>query len=299
MKAVADQNRSGVIYALSAYGLWGILPLYFVILAPAPAMEILGWRIVLSLAFCVVVLLIQRVIGETFQLLREKRTALLTAAAGVLVAINWGVFVVATQTGHVIDAALGYFINPLVTALLGVVVLRERLRPAQWVALFFGALAVVVLVVAYGQFPAIALSLAFSFGLYGLVKKLLGPIGALAGLTLETVWITPVAVGLLIWVGLGSGLTIATEGPAHFALLTAAGVVTSVPLLLFAAATRRLALSTVGFIQYLAPILQATVGIVILAEPMPMERWWGFGLVLFALFIFIVDGLVGRSARAR
>lgn len=283
------EARKGYGYGISAYVLWGIFPLYFVALAPAAPMEILGWRIVLSLVLCLAILGSQRVLWRTLSLLRERRTALLTSAAGILVAINWGIFVVATQTGHVVDAALGYFINPLVTALLGVVVLRESLRTLQWVALGLGTLAVVVLVVAYGQFPFIALGLAFSFGLYGLVKKLLGQMGALDGLTLETLWVFPIAIALLWWEAAHSGLTILTEGTAHFALMLLAGAVTSVPLLLFASATRRLPLSTVGLMQYINPVLQALVGIVILSEPMPPERWWGFGIVVLALAVFATD----------
>lgn len=289
MSVVNGEARLGYVYGLTAYILWGVLPLYFVALAPATPLEILGWRILLSLMLCVVVLTISRQLLETLRLLASRRIALLTLAAGVLVAVNWGIFVFATQTGHVVDAALGYFINPLVTALLGVVVLREALRPWQWVALGAGALAVIVLVVAYGEFPYIALGLAFSFGFYGLVKKMLGQMGALQGLTLETLWITPAALGLLWWVHVSGGLTIHTEGVFHFVLLALAGVVTSVPLLLFAAATRRLPLSSVGLMQYVNPVLQAIVGIMLLAEPMPVERWWGFGLVVIALLIFAID----------
>ena len=285
------EAQKGYGYGLSAYVLWGVFPLYFVALAPAAPMEILGWRILLSLLLCVAILGVQRQLRGSLSLLANRRTALLTAAAGVLVAINWGIFVVATQTGHVVDAALGYFINPLVTALLGVLVLRERLRRLQWVALSLGALAVVVLVVAYGQFPVIALGLAFSFGLYGLVKKMLGTMGALQGLTLETLWVIPVAIALLWWEQVHSGLTIALEGPLHLFLMLLAGAVTSVPLLLFAAATRRLPLSTVGLMQYVNPVLQALVGIVVLSEPMPLERWWGFGIVILALAVFGSDAV--------
>lgn len=293
------ETRLGYVFGLSAYGLWGVLPLYFVALAPASPMEILGWRIVLSLLLCVVILATQGSLRATFSMLRARRTSLLTLAAGILVAINWGVFVVATQTGHVVDAALGYFINPLVTALLGVVVLREKLRVGQWVALALGAMAVAVLVVAYGEFPYIALGLAFSFGFYGLVKKMLGIMGALQGLTLETLWITPFAIVLLLWIQGDSGLTILTEGTGHLVLLALAGVVTSVPLLLFAAATRRLPLTSVGLLQYVNPVLQAIVGIVLLAEPMPPERWWGFGLIVVALIVFALDALRnGRLQRS-
>ena len=290
MRALTEAQK-GYGYGLSAYILWGIFPLYFVALAPAAPMEILGWRILLSLLLCVAILAVQTRLFSALALLRNRRTALLTASAGVLVAINWGIFVVATQTGHVVDAALGYFINPLVTALLGVLVLRESLRKLQWVALGLGAIAVVVLVVAYGQFPYIALGLAFSFGLYGLVKKMLGTMGALQGLTLETLWVIPVAIALLWWEQTHSGLTIASEGSLHLFLMLLAGAVTSVPLLLFAAATRRLPLSTVGLMQYINPVLQALVGIVILSEPMPLERWWGFGIVVLALAVFGADAL--------
>jgi len=291
------EAQKGYGYGLSAYILWGIFPLYFVALAPAAPMEILGWRILLSLLLCAAILAVQTRLFSALALLRDRRTALLTASAGVLVAVNWGIFVVATQTGHVVDAALGYFINPLVTALLGVIVLRERLRKLQWVALGLGALAVVVLVVAYGQFPYIALGLAFSFGFYGLVKKMLGSMGALQGLTLETLWVIPIAIGLLFWESSQNGLTIATEGPLHLILMLLAGAVTSVPLLLFAAATRRLPLSTVGLMQYINPVLQALVGIVILSEPMPLERWWGFGIVVLALAVFGADAV--RNAQRK
>ena len=296
MRALTEAQK-GYGYGLSAYFLWGIFPLYFVALAPAAPMEILGWRILLSLLLCAAILAVQTRLFSALALLRDRRTALLTASAGVLVAVNWGIFVVATQTGHVVDAALGYFINPLVTALLGVIVLRERLRKLQWVALGLGALAVVVLVVAYGQFPYIALGLAFSFGFYGLVKKMLGSMGALQGLTLETLWVIPIAIGLLFWESSQNGLTIATEGPLHLILMLLAGAVTSVPLLLFAAATRRLPLSTVGLMQYINPVLQALVGIVILSEPMPLERWWGFGIVVLALAVFGADAV--RNAQRK
>lgn len=285
----ADQTRQGYFYAISAYFLWGIFPLYFVALAPTSPLEILGWRIILSLLLCVLILGLRGSLRPTLSLLRNRQTSLLTAAAGVFVAINWGIFVFATQTGHVVDAALGYFINPLVTALLGVVVLRESLRRMQWVALALGGLAVLVLVIAYGQFPLIALGLAFSFGFYGLVKKLLGQMGALEGLALETLWVTPVALGLLWFAAADGGLDMGQLGLSHTGLLLLAGAVTSAPLLLFAAATRRLPLTTVGFIQYMNPVLQAIVGIVILSEPMPPERWWGFLLVVLALVVFAAD----------
>ena len=292
--SLAQRTRAGFGYGVAAYALWGVLPLYFVALAPASSLEILAWRIVLSLVFCVLILAITRQVREAFSVLRDARSALLTAVAGVLILFNWGIFVFATQTGHVVDAALGYFINPLVTALLGVIILRERLRPAQWFALGLGVVAVLVLVGAYGQFPWIAVGLALSFGLYGLVKKTLGQMPALTGLTLETLWVTPLAIGLLWWIGASGGLAVATGDMRLVVLMALAGAVTSVPLLLFAAATRRLPLSTVGLLQYLNPILQATVGIVVLMEPMPAERWWGLAMIILALGVFVTDALRSR-----
>ncbi len=291
----AKSLRAGYGFGVAAYALWGVLPLYFVALAPASSIEIVAWRIVLSLVFCVVILLATQNVREAFAVLRDRRSALLTAVAGVLILVNWSIFVYATQTGHVIDAALGYFINPLVTALLGVIILRERLRIAQWVALGFGAVAVVVLVLAYGQFPWIALSLAMSFGFYGLVKKSLGQMPALTGLTLETLWVTPLAIVVLVGIALGDGLAVASGDLRLVILISLAGAATSIPLLLFAAATRRLPLSSVGLLQYLNPILQAVLGIAVLMEPMPIERWWGFGLIVVALGIFIADALRMRA----
>ena len=291
--------RAGYGYALGAYSLWGFMPLYFVALAPASSLEILAWRIVLSLVFCVLILLATGHLQRAFAVLRDRRSALLTAAAGVLILANWGIFVFATQTGHVMDAALGYFINPLVTALLGVFILRERLRTAQWVALALGVVAVTVLVVGYGEFPWISVGLAFSFGFYGLVKKGLGQMPALTGLTLETVWVTPLAVGLLIWIALTDGLAVTSEGAGLVMLMSLAGAVTSIPLLLFASAARRLPLATVGLLQYLNPILQALVGIFILMEPMPIERWWGFAIIVVALGVFIGDALKTRGLTGR
>ena len=291
--------RAGYGYALGAYSLWGFMPLYFVALAPASSLEILAWRIVLSLVFCVLILLATGHLQRAFAVLRDRRSALLTAAAGVLILANWGIFVFATQTGHVMDAALGYFINPLVTALLGVFILRERLRTAQWVALGLGVVAVTVLVVGYGEFPWISVGLAFSFGFYGLVKKGLGQMPALTGLTLETVWVTPLAGGLLIWIALTDGLAVTSEGAGLIMLMSLAGAVTSIPLLLFASAARRLPLATVGLLQYLNPILQALVGIFILMEPMPIERWWGFAIIVVALGVFIGDALKTRGLTGR
>jgi chloramphenicol-sensitive protein RarD len=285
----ASQYRRGVGYALAAYGLWGFLPLYFIVLDPAGALEILGWRIIFSLVLCLILISATGHLLSTFRLLRNRRTLWLSVAAGFLIAINWGVFIYATQNDAIVDAALGYFINPLVTALLGVIVLRERLRPLQWTALGLGGLAVAVLVVGMGSLPLISLGLAFSFGTYGLVKNIMGKTGALEGLTLETLWITPAAIGLVVWLGVNGELTLWTEGPVHALLIGLIGVITTVPLLFFAGGARRIPLTTMGLLQYINPIMQALIGIVIMSEAMPIARWIGFVIVWAALAVFTAD----------
>ena len=233
-------------------------------------------------------------------LLRDRRVVLTMGLAGLLIFVNWQTYVYATLNGQVVEAALGYFINPIVTVLLGVIVLRERLNPTQWVAVGISVVAVIVLAIGYGQLPWIALVLAFSFGLYGLIKKRVGPkVDAVSGLTLETAWLAPLAVGQLVFVGMTTGLTIGTAGAWHTVLLVSAGAVTAVPLLLFAAASRRLPLIYMGFIQYFAPFIQFLVGVFVLQEPMPPERWIGFGLVWLALIVLTFDLLRGVRASRR
>ncbi|NYD66832.1 chloramphenicol-sensitive protein RarD [Agromyces atrinae] len=297
----SPKNGSGFAYAFSAYALWGMLPLYFLALAPSGPFEIVAWRILFSLIFCALLLTVMRGGWRSFrEVLRSRRVVLTMGLAGLLIFVNWQTYVLATLTGHVVEASLGYFINPIVTVFLGVLVERERLRPAQWVAVGISVVAVLVLSFGYGQPPWIALILAFSFGFYGLIKKRVGPrVDAASGLTLETAWLAPVSVVTLIVLASTTGLTFGTAGPWHAALLVSAGVVTAVPLLFFAAAARRLPLVYMGFIQYLAPIMQFAVGVVILSEPMPLERWIGFSLVWVALIVLTVDVAVraGRGAR--
>jgi chloramphenicol-sensitive protein RarD len=212
--------------------------------------------------------------------------------------INWSVYVYASLNEFIVEAALGYFINPLVTVGLGVIVLKETLRPLQWVALGLAVVAVVILAIGYGSFPLISLTLAFSFGVYGFVKNRMGPqVKAVDSLTLETMWLTPIALGLVAWVALGDGLTLGTLGLGHSVLLLCAGAVTSIPLLFFGAAARRLPLSVMGLMQYIAPVMQFLFGAVIMAEPMPLERWVGFGLVWAALVVLSVDAWGNRRNR--
>lgn len=287
------EGSLGGIYAFSAYLLWGFLPLYFLLLAPTKPFELVAWRILLSLIFCALLLTVTRTWGRLAAIMRQRRLLWLTALAGVLIYINWQVFILGALSGHVIETSLGYFINPIVTVMLGVLVLHERLRPTQWVAIGIAVAAVVVIIVGYGAFPWIALTLAASFGVYGLVKKKVGPsVDAVSGLTLETLWLTPVAAVVLAVVGATEGLTMGTSGWEHALLLSLAGVITAVPLLLFASGARRAPLTLIGILQFVAPILQFLIGWLLLGEPMPLERWIGFGLVWVALIVLTVDSLL-------
>jgi chloramphenicol-sensitive protein RarD len=280
------------------------MPLLFAAMAPAGAFEIVAWRIVFGLAFCAVAIAVTRSWLRTRTLMAQRRVMLVMGLAAVLILVNWTVYVAATTTGHTVEAALGYFINPLVTIALGVVVLRERLRPAQWTAVAISVVAVVVIAVGYGRMPWISLALAFSFGLYGLVKKRVGgTVDALSGLTIETVWLLPIAVVALVVLGvtgLGGGVTFTTEGWVHVLVTVLTGPATAVPLLLFASSARRVSLSTLGLTQYLAPIMQLLVGVVVQHEPMSGGRWFGFGIVWVALVILTVDSFAAaRAARRR
>lgn len=299
-RPLTEHRRSGLTFAISAYVLWGVLPLYFLALAPAGAWEIVAWRVLFSLAFCAIALTVTRTWRVFAALMTDRRVVLTMGLAGALIYVNWQTYVLATTSGHVVEASLGYFINPIVTVFLGVLVQRERLRIAQWVAVGVSIVAVVVLAVGYGSMPWIALILAFSFGLYGLIKKRVGGrVDALSGLTLETMWLAPVAVVQLIVIATTASLTIGTAGVWHAVLLVGAGVITAVPLLFFAAASRRLPLVYMGFIQYFAPFIQFLVGVLVLHEAMPPERWFGFAIVWLALLILCVDMIVAARQGRR
>jgi chloramphenicol-sensitive protein RarD len=275
---------------VSSYLLWGLLPVLFFLLSASGAIEIVAWRIVLSLVFCALLITVARGWPRLVELLRDRRSLLTLALAAVLILVNWTVYVFASTSGHVVEASLGYFTNPIVTVLLGVLVLRERLRPLQWVAVGVSAIAVIVIAVGYGSMPWIALALASSFGLYGLVKNRVGGrVDALSGLTVETAVLAPAAAAVLVVIGLTSGLSAVELGPTQGLLTASLGVATAVPLLLFASAARRLPLAYLGLVQYLAPVLQLLIGVVVLGEPMPAERWFGFGIVWLALIILTVD----------
>ncbi len=289
---------AGLAAGVVAYGLWGLFPLYFPLLEPAGALEIIAHRIVWSLVFCLVALAVTRSWRQFAQLWRTPRTLGLLGIAAVFLAVNWTVYVYGVNSGHVVDASLGYFINPLVTVLLAVGFLHERLRGVQWAALALGFVAVVVIALGHGTMPWIAVVLALSFGLYGLIKSRVGGhVEAAPGLAAETALLTPVAAGYWIWLSVQGSSTFAAHGGWHAAALASTGIVTAVPLLLFGAATRRLPLSVVGLIQYLTPTLQFLIGVAVQHETMSPARWAGFGLVWAALLVLVVDSAWNRRVQ--
>lgn len=290
----------GLGFAISSYVLWGFLPLLFLGLVPSGPVEIVAWRIVLSLVFCALLLTVTRSWRTFMGLLHDRAAVITLAIAGALVLVNWSVFIFAVTTNHVVEASLGYFTNPIVTVLLGVFVLRERLRPLQWIAIGVSAVAVLVLAIGYGSFPWIALALAFSFGAYGLVKKRVGGrVDAVGGMTMETLVLSPLAIVALVGVAVTTGLTIGTVSTVHTVLMLSVGAATAIPLILFAAASRRLPLVYLGLTQYAAPILQFIIGVVLLNEAMPPERWIGFGIVWLALIVLTADMVInGTRQRA-
>lgn len=291
--APAGGSTRGALYALSAYLLWGVLPIYFLQLKPTDPFEVVAWRIVLAFAFCLLLLTVLRAWRPFLAIVRQPRLMALTALAGVLIYVNWQTYLIGALTDHVIETSLGYFTNPIVTVLLGVIVLRERLRVLPWIAVGIAVVAVLVIVVGYGSFPWIALTLAFSFGFYGLVKKQIGPsVDAVSGLTLESLWLLPVAVIQLVFVANISGITLGSVGALHTVLLLSAGVVTAVPLLLFASGARRVPLTVIGLLQFVAPVIQFVIGVWVLHEPMTLERWIGFALVWLALILLSADSIV-------
>lgn len=290
-------SRWGVPAGASAYLLWGLIPLYISALAPAGAVEIVAHRVLWSLGLCFLLLAVTRSFGAVAAILRDRRTLGALAIAALLIGANWTTYVVAVSTHHTADAALGYFINPILTSLLAVIVLRERLLRSQQIALVLTVAAVAVIGVGYGRVPWLALAMAFSFGLYGLIKNRVGgQVGALPGLTVETLVLAPLALIYLIVLavtGVGAfGGAGEIAGPVWYGLLLAlSGPVTAIPLLLFASAARRLPLATMGSLQYIAPIMQLGVAVLVMHEPMPPARWIGFGLVWVALAVITVDGV--------
>lgn len=288
-----SETGAGMAYGLAAYGLWGMLPLYFTALIPAGPLEIVANRIVWSLLFCLLLITALRGWRKFRAAMSSWPTFGSLSLAAALIAVNWFTYTIAVLNGHTIEASLGYFINPLVSVLLGVILLKERLRPAQWVAMGVALAAVLVLAFGYGNVPWISLILAFSFGFYGLVKKNVGGrVDAVTSLSVETLVLTPVSVVIMVLLISGGQATLLSEGTSHFWLMAASGVITAMPLLFFGAAASRLPLSSIGMLQYLAPILQFITALVILHEPMPLERWIGFSMVWLSLIILTTDMVV-------
>jgi chloramphenicol-sensitive protein RarD len=288
----------GAVSGAVAYSTWGLLAIYFYVLQPAGPVEISAWRIVFSVPVAAVLLTFTHAWGRFASVFREPRL-LLTVMLGALFLVgNWLLFVIAATTGRVIDASLGYFINPIVTVLMGVVFLRERLRPLQWVAVGVATVAMLELSIAMGSVPWMGILLAVTFAIYSLVKnRTAGAVDAPTGFAVEVTALAPLAVAALCAVAVGStsldptgrGIVAGTVSPWHTVALSASGIITAVPLLLFATASRRLPLSYLGLLQFFTPILQFLTGWAVLGEPMPLARWWGFGLVWIALVIVLAD----------
>ena len=292
------EDRRGALLGAGAYLLWGLFPLYWPLLEPATALEILAHRFVWSFVVVVGLIVVRRRLGPLRAVLQDRRRLALLVAAAVVIALNWYAYIYGVNTGRVVETSLGYFITPLVTVLLGVVVLRERLRATQWVAVGIATVAVAVLAVDYGRPPWIALVLAGSFGTYGLIKKTTA-VGPAEGLAVESGALVLPALGYLVWLELDADAAFGHAGLGNALLLATAGVVTAVPLLLFAGAARRVTLVTLGLLQYLAPTLQFLIGVLVMGEAMPGVRWIGFGLVWLALALFTADQLSAHRLRRR
>ena len=286
-------SRRGFLLGVAAYVMWGGFPLYWPLLEPAGAFEILAHRVVWSVVVMAVLVVTLGRVGSFRAMVADRRTFALLATAAVVVTCNWATYIWGVNHGHVVETSLGYFINPLVTVLMGVFVLGERLRQLQWVALGVAMLAVVVLTVDYGRLPWVALILAFSFGSYGLCKKQANA-PAIESLALETALIAPFAGLYLSWLALHGESTFAAHGVGHALLFTTTGIVTAVPLMCFSAAATRVSLVTLGLLQYLAPVLQFALGVLWFHEDMPAGRWAGFVLVWVALAIFTVESMRHR-----
>ncbi len=303
--AVGDleqRRRRGIGYGLAAYGLWGAVPIFWPLVQRAGAFEILAHRIVWSLAICAALLLVAvrapggRGLSGWWRRIGNRRALAMLTLAAAVVSVNWGTFIWAVNHGHVVETSLGYYINPILTILIGVILLHERLEPLQWACVGLAAAAVVVLTLDYGRLPWIALVLATSFAVYGLLKKRINA-GAVDTLAAESGVLTPVALGYLVWLQATGTLTFGRLGTAHSLLLAASGLVTVVPLLFFAAAATRLPLSTLGLLQYLAPTLQFLLALLYFHERMSVGRWVGFGLVWAALVLLTANGLRGTRRR--
>ena len=291
------EERRGLLFGVAAYLCWGLFPLYWPLLEPAGYLEILAHRIVWSLLFVAILIWRTHSWNGVLAILANPRQRTLLTCAALVITVNWGTYIWAVNAKHVVETSLGYFINPLFTILLGVVVLHETLRRVQWIAVGIATLAIVVLTLDYGRLPWIALVLATSFGLYGYCKKR-AVVGAVESLAVETGILALPALATLVVLQVQGSLVFGHHGAGNTALLVATGAVTAVPLLFFGAAARRLPLSVVGLLQYLAPVLQFAVGVGIDHEAMPAARWLGFALVWVALVVLTVDGVLSQRRAA-
>lgn len=290
-------NR-GVLYAAGAYFLWGLFPLYFKLLQHVAATEVLAHRIVWSLVVVLALLALKGAWSWIRPLARQPRVLGRFVLSALLIALNWGLYIWAVTSGHVIDSSLGYFINPLVNVLFGAALLGERLRPVQWAAVGLAALGVAWLTWSAGTLPWIGLVLAFTFASYGLLRKT-APLGSLEGLALETALLFPVAAAWLGWLAWQQQAAFTAGDPLTLLLLVAAGPVTALPLLLFAAGARRIAFSTLGLLQYIGPTLQFAIGVWLFNEPFDAARGFGFALIWAALAIFSLESLLWLRTKAR
>lgn len=288
--------NKGIITAASAYILWGFLPLYFKFVHDVPALETTVHRVIWSLLLLLAILAIRRNFG-VFRASLNRRTLLIFSASATLLAVNWLVYVYGVTSGFVVETSLGYFINPLVNVLLGTIFFRERLRLTQWVPIGLAALGVAYLTFSLGSPPWIALALAFTFGMYGLVRKV-APLGSLYGLTLETGMLFIPATAYLIYAEITGTAYFGHAGFATTALLMLLGVVTAVPLLLFARGARQVPMTTLGLLQYIAPTLQFLTGVFLYGEPVSSARLIGFAIIWTALAIYSIEGLLTRRRTA-
>jgi len=287
-------NKTGLIFGVSAYVLWGLFPLYWPLLEPAGAFEIVGHRAVWSLVFCVIALTITKAIKPALTTMRRPKVFAKLLAATVLISINWIVYIWATNNGHVVEASLGYYINPIIIIAIGVILLKEKMRKLQWVSVSIAAFGVLVLTIDYGRLPWVALALALSWGTYGFIKKQLG-LGALEGLGIETAISAPFYLAYLAWIG-SQGNGHFGAGPGLTLLLIGSGVVTAIPLLLFNGAGNRLPYTIIGLLQFITPTLQFSIGVWVRHEAMPTARWAGF-LIIWAALVVLGTDLI-RSSRA-
>jgi chloramphenicol-sensitive protein RarD len=287
--------NKGIWYAMGAYVLWGLFPIYWKWLHDVPALQLISHRIVWSFILLMIVIIATRQWTKLRSTL-TWRVLGIYLIAGLLLSVNWLIYVWGVNTEHVVETSLGYFINPLLSVLLGMIFLKERLRPLQWLPVGLAALGVIYLTWTYGSLPWIALSLAFSFGFYGLVKKT-SPLGSLFGLTLETGLVFLPALGYLVYVQIVGQGAFGHSGVVPDLLMVGTGIVTAIPLLMFASAARRIPLTMVGIMQYIAPTMQFLLGVLIYKEPFTTTRLIGFSLVWIALVVFWVEGFFARKVQ--